>query len=410
MWEPMKVWLVNQYAIPPSQAGPTRAFMLARELLKRGHEVAIIASSFDHVTRKETRLRPGENWQVEEVEGVKFLWLRSPPYPGNTMARTWNMAVFAMRLLAGVGCKAIGKPDVIIGSSPHLFGAFAAERMAARLKAPFVLEVRDLWPQSLIDLGNKSENNPMVWGLRLIERHLYGRAKRIVAVLPGMVEYISARGPARESICHVPNGVEVDALPMPTPPRPREDFVCMYAGAHGLANGLDTVLDAAAILVSDAESRHIRFEFVGDGPAKAHLQRRVVKEGLRNVVFRDPVPKSKMHATLQDADCFVFTLRNAELFRYGISPNKLFDYLAAGRPVVFSCTTEYDPVARADAGVSVPAEDPAAITSAVKHIAGLPPDERVRLGANARRYVDEHHDVRSLARDFEHVLLQAIES
>ena len=119
----MRVWLVHPYAVPPAQAGPPRPYALARELIRRGHAATIIASGFDHVRREEARLRPGEAWRWEVVDGVPFLWLRTPPYPGNTSARVWNMAVFAQQVSSGRGTRVLPRPDVIIGSSPHLFGA-----------------------------------------------------------------------------------------------------------------------------------------------------------------------------------------------------------------------------------------------------------------------------------------------
>lgn len=156
----MNIWIINQYAIPPDTAGITRAFVMARELIAHGHDVTIIASSFDHVSRTEKRLKSREGWKIEIFEGVRFLWLRTPAYSGNGLARVWNMSVFAVKALVEPSKHLLKEPDIIVGSSPHLFGALAAERLATRLNVPFVLEVRDLWPQSLIDLGNLSRGTP----------------------------------------------------------------------------------------------------------------------------------------------------------------------------------------------------------------------------------------------------------
>ena len=143
-----------------------------------------MASSFDHTTRREAHLRPGEGYRVEFVDGVRFLWLRTPPYSGNTVGRIWNMLVFGFRVWRGTGWGPIERPDVIVGSSPHLFAALAAERVAARLSVPFVLEVRDLWPQTFVDVDGYSRHHPFVALLERIERYLYRSARDLEDLLP----------------------------------------------------------------------------------------------------------------------------------------------------------------------------------------------------------------------------------
>ena len=158
----MKIWFVNHYAVPLTHVGNVRHFTLARELVKRGHDVSIVASSFIHKTLSEG-VSTGKNaCKHENIEGVDFLWIKTPPYKGNSWKRLWNMTVFGFRFWMGKGTRGLKRPDIIIGSSPDPLAAFAAYRVARRLKVPFVFEVRDLWPQTLVDLGRISPNHPLV--------------------------------------------------------------------------------------------------------------------------------------------------------------------------------------------------------------------------------------------------------
>jgi len=401
----MRIWIINQYAIPLSQAGPTRHYTLARELIRKGHHVTIIASSFDHVTRRETRLTSDEISKYEVVEGVPFVWLRTPPYRGNTLARIWNMLVFASRVWRDACSRINDQPDVIIGSSPHLFGALAAERLAGRYKIPFILEVRDLWPKSLVDLGNVSDHHPVVCLLERVERYLYRKARYIVTLLPSAVDHMVEKGIHREKVVWLPNGVDFRLVSQYRPPKETSLLTVMYAGAHGLANGLDSILDTAAILEQDGWGDRVRFRLIGDGPEKVRLQQRATIEGIQIVRFEDPVPKNRIYGLLQEADAFIVTMRNISLYRYGISLNKIYDYLAVGRPIVFGSSAPNNPVAEACAGLTVQPENPREMAEAVKRLAAMSLSERIAMGQRGRAYVEKEHNFVRLAEKLEQVLL-----
>lgn len=410
----LNVLIVNQYAIPPTQAGITRHHMLARELVALGHEVTIIASSFDHVTQRETRLERGAPFTREDCDGVTFLWLKTPPYTGNSSARIRNMVSFAWNVWRRVGQGRAYQPDVVLGSSPHLFAGLAAARLASRLRAPFVLEVRDLWPQSLIDLGNVPRTDPVVVLLEHIERYLYRRSDSIVTVLPSAQDHIVSKGGRADSIIWIPNGVDLSRNGHIEEEAPTEEaspsrpFTVMYAGTHGFANALDSVLDAAA-LVQNAVGNRVAFDFVGDGPLKEQLRRRAAAEGLDVVSFSVPVPKQEMSAKLRSADAFIVTLRDVPLYRHGTSLNKIYDYMAAGRPIVFGVADESNPVSAVDAGLAVQPEDSQAMAHAVLKLMGMSANQRQRMGERGRAFVEEHHDVAKLALRLEKVLSAAVE-
>lgn len=404
----MNIWLVNHYALPPTQTGGTRHYALARELICSGHQVTLIASSFSHFSLQDTHLRKGERWRHELIDEVPFLWLHTPAYAGNSVARLWNMLMFSVRVWAGMGMRQLDPPDVVIGSVTHLFGALAAERLATRRGIPFVLEIRDLWPQTLIELGKLSPRHPMVQVMERIERHLYRRAARIVTVLPGAVEHMVAKGAGQSKIVWIPNGVDFSRVPPPKPPGDNGRCTLVYAGSHGIANGLDTLLDAAALLQRDGWADRAQFRFIGDGPQKPRLCQRARDEGIRNVSFDAAVPKADVYRVLQEADILLVTLKNLPLYRWGMSLNKLFDYLAAARPIVFGANVPANPVSEAQAGLTVAPEDARAMAGAIKHLMAMSPAERWQMGLNGRRFVEEHHDYRHLARRLEGVLAAVV--
>ncbi|MDX1953663.1 MAG: glycosyltransferase family 4 protein [Verrucomicrobiota bacterium] len=401
----MKIWFVNHYAVPPTQAGGTRHYTLARELIALGHDVTLIASSFDHTTRSETRLKPGSDSLLEKVAGVPFLWIRTPPYTGNSFSRLRNMVGFA-RLLPSQ-TRQLPSPDIVIGSSPHLFAATGAEKLAASRHVPFVMEVRDLWPESLIQLGNMKRHHPLVLLMTVLEKRLYRKARRIFTLLPGSADHMVAKGAIRQHIISIPNGIDLHLVPPSSPPVERETFTVLYAGAHGLANGLDTILDAAGTLIKSGDPK-LRFRLIGDGPNKPALKERARLEGLTNVEFCDPVPKSQIFNVMQEADALIAMLKDVDLFQHGVSPNKLFDYMACSRPIIFGIRSSNNPIQEANAGITVPPENPQSIIAAMKQLSSLPLSQRWEMGLRARKYVEENHDFAKLSRRMHEALLQVL--
>jgi glycosyltransferase involved in cell wall biosynthesis len=407
----MNIWIFNHYALPPNLPGGTRHYDLGRELVKRGHRVVIFATSFHHYLHRETRLRSGEKWKVEDVDGVKFVWIRTPPYWRNDWRRVRNMVIFALRAW-WLGRKltklvpVVGKPDVVIGSSPHLLTPLAACLVAQHYGVPFVMEVRDLWPQTIIDMGELSARNPITKALQVLERFLYRRAERIITLLPLAHEYITACGVPREKIAWIPNGVDLSRFgdfKVSASSEPEKVFKVMYLGAHGQANALDVLIQTAKN-IQDQGYYEIRFILVGDGPEKPKLMALAKELGLLNVEFRDPVPKAEVPKVLRAADATVFILHDLPLYNYGISVNKLFDYLAASKPLILVGEPANNPVEEARCGLTVPPQNPQALAEAVIKLYQMSPQERAEMGKRGREYVEKYHDIRKLAAQLENLL------
>jgi glycosyltransferase involved in cell wall biosynthesis len=393
------VWILNHYAQEPGGAGGTRHFSLGQHLRAYGWAATIIAASVELNTGRQ-RLARKERTRYSLFESVPFLWVRTPGYTGNGIGRLVNMLAYSLRVLLPGTTARLKRPDVVVGSSVHPFAAWSGALLARRFGVPFVFEVRDLWPQTLVDMGKLKSTGVVTRLFRALEKWLYRQADRIVVLLPGASDYIVPLGIPAEKIVWIPNGVELDGYPVPDEPAAQPTFTLMYFGAHGQANGLDCVLRALVELQPEPDMRHVRLRMVGDGPLKSRLQQLALELHLDNVVFDPPVPKREIPSLAARADAFVFNLIDAPVFKFGVSSNKLFDFLAAARPIIFCCNASNNPVEEAGAGMTVPAGDPAAIAAAIRVIVHLAPAQRAEMGRAGRAYVEEHHAFSSLAAKF----------
>lgn len=412
-----RVWLINHYASPPDSSAGTRHYSIGRELVRRGMDVTIFAAGFDHATSREERVHGWSLTRSQWFTGVRFVWLRTFPYRGNTWRRMVNMAGFALLLvLAQVRRPA---PDVVVGSTVHPFAALAGWIIAKLRGARYVYEVRDLWPQTLIDLGALQPNAASARLLRAIEAFLVRRAETIITVLPGMSTYLDDRGLPSAHVRYLPNGVDLVAADLATTSlgptvqgnalsrllselgRRREsgEVVFAYAGAHGRVNRLEIVL-AAFALANRRTRTPIHLLLVGDGPEKEALKQRANEIGLTNVTFADPVPKDKLPALLNAIDVGVVHATATPIYRFGVSFNKVFDYMAARKPIVFACTAFNDPIAASGGGRTVTPDDPGALAAAVISLAAAEPGERRRMGEAGRAYAELHHDLARIGAAF----------
>jgi glycosyltransferase involved in cell wall biosynthesis len=403
----MNILLVNHYAGSLKHGMEYRPFYLAREWVRLGHSTTIVAASVSHVRS----IPPAMRGQIteEDIDGIRYVWLRTPSYEGNGVRRALNMFSFVGRLLAQ-RTRVVGPwhPDVVVASSTYPLDILPASVIARAHGARLVFEVHDLWPLTPIELGGMSRSHPFILLLQWAEDFAYRRADVVVSMLPKAKDYMVARGMAAHKFVHVPNGVDPETLagengPLPTHHREVLDelrakgqFVVGYAGAHGLANSLGTLIGA----LERIQDQPVTVVLVGQGPEKERLSERARR--LRPEAFRflPPVPRSAMPSLLARMDALFIGLKRSPLFRFGISPNKLMDYMAAGKPVIQAIDAGNDIVAESKCGLSVLPEDPIALAAAIRRLMDIPQEERTAMGARGKDYVTAHHDYRKLARHF----------
>lgn len=391
------VWIVNHYAQASRQPGGTRHYMLATYLKKLGWRAILITASTELNTDKQL-LEKGQRFCQEEIEGVAFLRIKAGGGQKGNFRRLWNMLSFSFNLFFLPALKSLAKPDVIIGSTVHPFAALVAFFLARRNKVPFFFEIRDLWPQTLVDMGVLSRRHPLTGLLGKIEAFLIKKADKVITLLPGVATYFQEKGYDPQKLVWIPNGIDVANFPFIPQEKENAVWTLIYFGAHGKANGLDNLLEAMALLAQDHPEEKLNLLLIGDGPEKPRLMDRAKELQLQQVTFLNPIPKESIPKICATADAFIFNLVDLPVFRYGISANKLFDFMAGGRPILFCCQSQNNPIEEAVCGLTVPPASPSALAKAILALRALPFSKRQRMGLRARVYVEEHHDFGKLSK------------
>jgi len=396
----MNIWIINHYALTPEFSGGTRHYDIAGRLARQGHDVTIIASSFHYATLEEMkRYSEGEDFLIETIDGIRFVWIKTDPYRGNGLKRVWNMLQFTWKLHRLTSLPLPG-PDVVVGSSVHLFAVYGAYRLAKQYGASFVMEVRDIWPQTLIDMG-VSKWHPFVQVLGWLEPFLYRRADAIITLLPRASEHIERFGVSAEKIAWISNGVDIAKMDQALPSKRLDHgkFNILYAGTIGKANNLEVLIDAAKRVEKISD---IVITIVGEGPLKEKLQKEARE--LQNVKFLPSVSKREVPGLLKEADVLFVGLKNLPLYRFGMSMNKVFDYMAVSKPVIFATNVFENPIKAAESGIVVEPESPESIAKAIERLYNCSEDDRMRMGQAGYDYVKNRFDIDIIASKFEALL------
>lgn len=406
----MNILLVNHYAGSPLHGMEYRPYYLSREWVRAGHTVTIVAASHSHVRATQPDLPPGNSLPAatEHIDGIRYDWYRTPAYAGNGVPRVRNIASFLFQLWRDSDRLVALRPDVVIASSTYPMDIWMARHLARRAGARLVYEVHDLWPLSPIELGGMSPRHPFIRVCQAAEDAAYRDADLVVSMLPNVADHMASHGLDLRRLVIVPNGISPDewaAAPAPlsgplashlSALRDAGRVIVGYAGSHGPPNALDVLLDAAKLL----QDTPVSIVLVGDGHDREALVKRVRDEGIGNLAMFPPVPKAQIPALLATFDIAYIGWLRTPIYRFGIAPNKLMDYMMASRTVLHSVEAGNDPVAESGCGLTVAPEDPRAVADGLRQLARLTPAERQAAGVRGRRHVLEHHAYPALAQRF----------
>lgn len=398
----MRILYVSQYFPPEMGAPAARVYELSREWAAQGHEVTVLTGFPNHpdgVIPPEYR---GEWLRREVVDGIQVV--RVPIYVApnrGVLKRSLSYVSYAASASL-LGPFLTQRPDVLIATSPQMLTAVAGFWLSAVHRVPFVFEVRDIWPRSIVEVGAMPARHPVIRGLEALERFMYRQADRVVVVTDSFVDELAGKGVPHEKMKVIKNGVDLELF---QPREPDEairrelglgphDFMCLYVGTHGMAHGLETMLKAASRLRSHKD---IRLVLVGEGADKAALKEKARQEGLTNVVFVDKQPRDRIPRYLAASDVSLVLLRETPLFKT-VLPSKIFEILAAGRPIILGVDGEARKLVVDDAraGVFVKPEDDAQLAQAIVRLKsehGM----CVEMGRCGRAFVEENFSRRVLA-------------
>jgi len=404
----VRIWILNHYAVPLGGKSGSRHAALAKYLQRSGHQVTLFAAAIAHGNNESltsSTFAPDADYLDESREGVHWRFLRTGLYRNN-MQRLWLMRDYAIKTLQSI--EDLPAPDIVIGSCVHPYAVEAARKIAKRFSIPFIYEIRDIWPESLVDVSGWSRWHPVYQLFRRMELKAFRGADGVIALLPGMHPYVTKHGIPAERICHLPNGVDPEGYPLHADVSQERKFLFSYFGAHGPANGLENILEAANILKRDGHDS-IRIQFVGDGSCKQSLIDQAKALRLGNVDFLPSVAKAELNKLAEESDGFVFNLKRMPIIeKYGLSSNKLFEYLIQARPVVFSCSSFNNPVEEARAGLSILPEDSRAMADALLKLSRTDAETRRQMGLRGREYALQHHDLAKLAKELADFLEETV--
>lgn len=401
------VWIVHQYASTPETGMGGRHYYLAKELVKQGYQVYLITSASHHLLREKPKFEG--RFKMEAIEGFTVVWVKMPDYDeAHSKQRALNWFLFPWRIQK-LASLIPDKPDTVLVSSPSSVAFLGAQRLAKKFRARLVFEVRDIWPLTLTEIGGYSPKHPFIRCLQWVEDKAYRDSNVVISNLKNSVEHMVSRGMQREKFTWVPNGFSLDEVNQKAPLNsiaasqlPENKFIVGYTGALGVANALDTLVEAAERLQHYSD---IAFVLVGGGKEKHTLLALVKEKKLSNVHFVESIPKVEIQAMLSKFDACYIGLTKDPLFRFGVSPNKLFDYLYSGKPILYGIDSgNYKPVEEAQAGIQVPAQDPNQLADAILILYQMPLEQRDVMGANGRKAATEHYEYGQLSEKFAGVL------
>lgn len=402
----MRVLYIDHYAGSPTAGMEYRPHAMAVEWAKEGVHTTIVAGTFSHLRKRNfPDAVPGHPY---DVDGVEFRFLPTRSYEGNGPGRILSMAEFVGRGVAAAGHIARElRPDAVISSSTYPFDTYFAQRVARLSGAVLVHEVHDLWPLTPIELGGHSPRHPLMWAMAVAERSSYRHSDAVVSILPNIEPHVRSLG-IDTPVVAIPNGIDAELTPQPAP----SEFVELVDGLHasdrkvvGYAGGMTNAnaMDDFVAAMGHLTDEPVTAVLIGDGLYRAELEAQCLRLGA-HVMFFGTLPRAQIHDALSRCDVLYIGSKRSPLYEFGVSANKIFDYMLTGVPIVNAFVSEHSPMVYADCTVRAEGEDPVDIARAIRTAMALGPAERDNVAEASKGWVRAHHDLPALARQFLDVL------
>jgi len=401
------IWIINQYTGSPYYGMNYRSYYLGKEFIDKGDDVTIFAGSYSHLFVNHPKTKG--LFTEEIIDGINYIWVKTSKYKNSkSIGRILNMIIFMINLFFFNIFK-MKKPDIIIISSLSLFPILNAYIWSKIFKIEFILEVRDIWPLTLVELNNVSKYHPLVLLLGLFERLGYRKAKYVVSVLPNAKEHMINNNMSESKFKHIPNGINLEEVENYQEINddvkkliPQDKFIIGYLGTIGIANALEYLVMAAKELKNN---NNIQFLIIGKGGEKEKLEQFCLINKLQNVIFIDPIPKIQVQGILKLLDvCFIGAHKH-NLYKYGVSANKIFDYMYGAKPIIYAIDSPNDLITTAQCGIKVSAENSNDIKDAILDLSSKSKKNLEEMGRNGKRYVIENHSYTQLSAIYKKLMI-----
>lgn len=403
------IWYCHHYAGSPSLGMSYRPYYFTQAFNQAGHQAYVIGASHHHLKQASEPQR--EAIKQKSIENVPFILLKTRAYRENGLSRLMNMLQYAFKFRTQKKniIKLTGKPDVIIVSSAHPFHFKALEKLAKKHGAMLIFEVRDLWPLSLIQLAKLHPLHPLALWIGTLEKRAYQRADAVVSLLDKALPYMQSKGLAPERFHVIPNGTNPAMFRLPEKlPEAMDEriqavkqtgaFLVGYAGALGEPNALKYLISAMKHIADKQHNIHLFL--LGEGALKANLKSYVAHENLANITFFDGIAKHEVPGFLKQMDVLYLGWNAVDLYQYGVSPNKIFDYMMSETPIIESGGAPDSMIERLGCGVRCEAANPVVIMDAILQMHELSDEQRFAMGARGKQAVELKYDYQVLARNY----------
>lgn len=401
----MNILYINHYAGSLEYGMEFRPYYMAREWIKKGHKVRVVAADFSHLRSKNPQI--AKSFEITDIDGIEYQWIHTSKYESNGVKRAITMMQFCSRLHAKA--RKIAKefsPDIVITSSTYPLDTYPAQKIAKIAKARYIHEGHDLWPLTLTELMGMSKLNPLVVLFGIAEKSVYKKADHVVSVLPYSWKHMLTHGlQSKEKFTHIPNGIVLqdweNAIEPPiehkalfTNLREQGKKIVCYLGGHAPSNALDTLINAAL----KTKNPNVAYVLIGKGNQKKSLMEKA--QDCENIYFLPPVEKMAVPSVLSMADFLYIGAEKCKLYEYGVSMNKVYDYMMASKPIIYGVEAANNDVEDAKCGKTIDSGDPDSIINAIDELLEMTDEELARLGDNGKREVLKKYNYEALAEAF----------